>query len=86
MIWPGLTNATAAGFPSMVTVTPSRAVGSTPFWKSVLRQARVVAESSVPKMETQVPGAIALPPPAASTTPPAEMAGFTWQECTSREW
>ena len=60
----------------MVTLTPSSAVGRRPPWKSASRHGRVVAESNVPKMETQVPGAIALPKPAASATPPAEMVGF----------
>src|ERR1019366_4658272 len=69
--------ATAAGFPLMVTLTLARAVGRRPFWKSVSRQARVTAASEVPKRETQVPGAIAGPRPAALTTPLAAMVGFT---------
>src|ERR1035437_426115 len=61
----------------MVTLTPSRIVGRRPFRKSAASQARgVVVESDVPKMETQVPGAIALPAPAALITPPAKMVGF----------
>jgi hypothetical protein len=65
-----------ADFPSMVTLTPSRAVGRRPAWKSASRQARVVPERNVPNMETQLPGAMDLPKPAASSTPPAEMTGF----------
>src|ERR1019366_2843387 len=70
LICVGLIKATAADFPLMVTLMPSSEVGSCPFTKSALRQGRVVAESAVPNTETQVPGAIALPYPAPSSTPP----------------
>jgi hypothetical protein len=69
LTWVGLTKATGAGFPSIVTPTPSSAMGSIPLMKSAARHDRAVDDRLLPKIDTQVPGDIAPPRSAALTTP-----------------
>src|SRR5438874_12544395 len=64
-----------AGLPSIWTLTPPRAVGMYPFAVAELPIVFVVEEKFVPKMAIHPPALTPGVPPAAFTTPAAEITG-----------
>src|SRR5438552_3342555 len=66
----------------MATLTPSSAVGSLPPTKSASLHGRVVVDRLLPKIDTHVPGVIALVKLAALTTPFPKIAGSATGACT----